>query len=551
MTTIPKTQRAVQLTGPSELTFNPNKEVFQPGPDQILAKTEAIGLCFSDIKLLKQFDTHARKTKVTTVLTDDELSTMPNYKPLSEPTVPGHEACVRVVAIGENVKNITVGQRYLVQTDYRWLLTENSNASFGYNFEGGLQEYVLLDQRVITSPEGESLLIPASDNLAASAVALVEPWACVEFSYSSPERQKLKTKGRMLIVAEADIDIKLLKALFDSYGKPGTITFIGSGDLSSLGIDIISEKTISTLPPRAFDDILYYGSKADTLENLFDKLDKDAFINIIQCGGQFNRDLDALVGRVHYGNTRIIGTTSNNPSDSMTNIPKNCEIRENDKISIIGAAGPMGTMHVIRNICQGVQGISLYPSSRDDKRVDYINATCMPFAKERGIEMFAYNSTTNKPDELMDYVLIMAPVPALVSQAVQDTATSGVINIFAGIPAEVSATVDMNKYIAKRQYFVGTSGSTMDDMKTVLKKVEAGQLDTNISVMAVTGLKDVPKGIQAVEDNIFCGKILVYPTCQDVPLTPLDTLKAQNPDVAAAIKNGVWNKEAETALLRS
>ena len=35
------------------------------------------------------------------------------------------------------------------QTDYRWLPTAGSSSAFGYNFEGALQQYVLLDQRVV------------------------------------------------------------------------------------------------------------------------------------------------------------------------------------------------------------------------------------------------------------------------------------------------------------------------------------------------------------------------------------------------------------------
>ena len=76
-----------------------------------------------------------------------------------------------------------VGERYLVQTDYRWLPTSGSASAFGYNFEGALQEYVLLDERVITAPDGESMLIPVPEDLSASALALCEPWACVEDAY--------------------------------------------------------------------------------------------------------------------------------------------------------------------------------------------------------------------------------------------------------------------------------------------------------------------------------------------------------------------------------
>ena len=196
MKSIPEKQKAVQLIGPDELKLNTEKEVFTPGPYQILAQIEAVGLCFSDLKLLKQFSQHARKGNIRSGVDTAILDEIPGYVPADKPTVPGHETSVIVVAIGDKVTDIEVGARYLVQTDYRWLPNVISNASFGYNFEGGLQQYVLMDQRIITSPEGDSMLIPASKDLSASAVALVEPWACVENSYAARERTSLKAGGK-------------------------------------------------------------------------------------------------------------------------------------------------------------------------------------------------------------------------------------------------------------------------------------------------------------------------------------------------------------------
>ena len=64
MTDIPETQYAVQLVGPDELVLNKSKEVYAPEPHQILCRVEAVGLCFSDLKLLKQFSSHVRKGRV-------------------------------------------------------------------------------------------------------------------------------------------------------------------------------------------------------------------------------------------------------------------------------------------------------------------------------------------------------------------------------------------------------------------------------------------------------------------------------------------------------
>ena len=136
--TIPESQYAIQLVGPGQLTLNDNKPVFKPGPYQILARTECVGLCFSDLKLLKQFSEHARKSEVIEGLSRDILGEIPSYVPGDKPTVPGHEVTCRIIAVGEKVTQHKVGERCLVQTDYRDLPTASSNAAFGYNFEGGV-----------------------------------------------------------------------------------------------------------------------------------------------------------------------------------------------------------------------------------------------------------------------------------------------------------------------------------------------------------------------------------------------------------------------------
>ena len=164
MIAIPEKQRAVQLVGSDQLRINESKPVFQPGPHQALCQVEVCGLCFSDLKLLKQFSAHARKSEVISGIAPDVLAQMPHYVPGEKPAVPGHETVVRIVKVGADVRRFKVGERYLVQADFRWLPTRNSNSAFGYNFEGALQEYVLVDERVITAPDGESTFIPAPED---------------------------------------------------------------------------------------------------------------------------------------------------------------------------------------------------------------------------------------------------------------------------------------------------------------------------------------------------------------------------------------------------
>ena len=475
---IPTTQRAVQLVGPDQLTLNESKPVHHAGPHQVLCRIEVVGLCFSDLKLLKQFSGHARKSAPKSGIDQNALLEMPHYVPGDKPTVPGHETVVRIVEVGPRVTRFKVGERYLVQTDYRWLPTNGSASAFGYNFEGALQEYVLMDERVITAPDGESMLIPAPEDLSASAIALCEPWACVEDAYVEKQRRVLRDT-----------------------------------------------------------DVVYRGCDADEVEKLFAKIPVNGLMVICQCGGKFNRPVVVPVGRVHYGGIRIVGTTGSNVEDALASIPATAEIRPNDKINIIGAAGPMGTMHVIRDLCQGVPGVTVVAGDLSDERLAMLRKLSEPLAAKNKLTLRTYNPSKDKLTEKFDYIVLMAPVPALVTQAVVDAAPRAIINIFAGIPADKTATLDLDTYIEKQAYFIGTSGSTLDDLKAVLKKVVTRQLDTNLSVAAISGLEGAIEGIRAVEKNTMPGKILVYPSKKGMKLTPLG--------------DKLWTIETEKELLKS
>ena len=547
---IPKTQKAVQLVGPDQLKVNENKSIDKPGPYQILAEVEAVGLCFSDLKLLKQFTSHVRKSEIVSGIDKSILKEIPSYVPGELPTVPGHEAVVKIVEVGGKVADIKPGGRFLVQTDYRWLPTANSNAAFGYNFEGGLQQFVLMDQRVITSPDGESMLIPASDKLSASAIALVEPWACVEDAYAVKERTTLKENGQMLVVAEEEFNEKVFASFAARFGKPDKITLISNANtLKDIGITVENAGDISALADASFDDVIYFGSRPETVESLFAKVAANGLLNIVLCGGRFGRDISAQVGRVHYGNIRIVGTAGDNPSAGMEYIPVSGEIRRDDKIDVVGAAGPMGVMHVVRNLCQGVEGVKVYGGDLDDDRLGVLGKIAEPIAAKNGVEFVPYNPGNTQMDEKFDYVVVMAPIGKLVAASVGKAAQNGIINIFAGIPATVNADINLDGYIEKQLYFIGTSGSVLDDMKTVLKKVEDGSLDTNISVGAICGIEDAIKGIRAVENHSIAGKIIVYPFCRDLQLTVLEGIGETMPDVNGCLEGGLWNKEAENVLL--
>jgi L-sorbose 1-phosphate reductase len=548
--TLPQTQMAIQLVGPDKLALNSEKDVYQPNPHQILAKIDAVGLCFSDLKLLKQFDQHVRKSEILSGVEASVLGEIPSYKPGDAPVVPGHEAYGVIVAVGDQVRHHKVGQKVLIQTDYRWLKTAASNSAFGYNFEGGLQQYVLMDERVIVDPAtDESFLIPVDkDDISASAIALVEPWACVESSYITEERNTILAAGKLLVVVDEGRSVEGVCQSFAAEGTPAEVTVFGVNAVDGVNATVADD--LASLPNEGFDDIVYFGADKATIELLDAKLAANGIINIVLGGASIGQDVEVSVGRTHYGMTRWVGTTGSNAAESYQTIPDRGEIRDGDSTLVIGAAGPMGQMHVIRLICAGAENLSIVGTDFDDERLESLRQKAEPLAKERNVKLLLVNPNTTPVTDTFSYFAIMAPVAPLVAQSIKDSAEGALINIFAGIPASVKQDIDLDTYIIRKCFMFGTSGSRLSDMKIVLDKVLTGKLDTNCSVDAVCGMAGAIDGIRAVEARAMAGKIIVYPALTELPLVPLAELGDRFPTVAAALSDGIWNRRAEAELLK-
>ena len=552
---LPKTQHAIQLVGPGELRLVETKDVPTPGPYQVLARVEAVGLCFSDLKLLKQFSQHARKGEILEGLPREVLDEIPSYVPGNRPTVPGHEVVCRIVAVGDGVRHHTLNERCLVQTDYRTLRTANSNAAFGYNFEGGLQEYVLMDERVIIDPiSGERFLIPVSEDLSASAVALVEPWACVEDSYANPERQRIKLGGRLLVAVDEGSRVEGLTEALEA-AKPGLAVVVRMHDadrsaMSALGIRVESAGNLSPLPAESFDDIIYFGADSRIIETINDKLAPGGIANIVTGGRRIGELVSVGIGRVHYGMTRWTGTTGNRAVDSYRSIPACGEIRPGDRIAVVGAGGPMGQMHVIRNICQGMRDVSIFGTDVDDSRLHTLALKAGPLATSNRVQMELVNTTKEGLSGMFSYYALLAPIGKLVADAIANSREGCLINVFAGIPASTREKLDLDTYIANRCFMFGTSGSVIRDMRIVLEKIGRGQLDTNSSVDAISGMAGAQEGLAAVENRRLAGKIIVYPMLRALGLVPLTELARHFPTIGEKLQGGQWTRAAEQELLR-
>jgi threonine dehydrogenase-like Zn-dependent dehydrogenase len=245
-----------------------------------------------------------------------------------------------------------------------------------------------------------------------------------------------------------------------------------------------------------------------------------------------------------------VGTPGASAADAYAMIPADGEMRPNDRVLVIGAGGPMGQMHVIRAVASGIPGISVVAADHHGARLAALSGKVDPLAQANGVSYRAINTVEDPQPPGFTYYAIMAPVPAIAADAIEDAAPGAVINIFAGIPAPVRHPLNLDALIAKRLFVFGTSGSETEHMRIVLGKVTKGQLDTSASVDAVSGMAGAKDGLTAVENRTLAGKILVYPSLHDLPLIPLNKMPEKYPTVAAKMENGRWTPEAEAELLK-
>jgi threonine dehydrogenase-like Zn-dependent dehydrogenase len=230
----------------------------------------------------------------------------------------------------------------------------------------------------------------------------------------------------------------------------------------------------------------------------------------------------------------------------------------------MGAAGPMGHMHVQRAIGVGPRPALLVATNRSSDRIHALAELYGESARQQDIDLVCLTEEALGPagfrqrllelsgGEGFDDIVILAPSVQAIEDAAAMAAPGGVINVFAGLNRGTEALLDLNPVIDGRQIrFIGSSGSSIADMRSMLVLVEQGVLDTNRTVAAISGLDGVYNGIQAVSEGRFPGKVVIYPHIIGLGLTPLPDLRQRLPQVYARLGPGeAWTVEAEDELLR-
>src|SRR5262245_15489277 len=89
------------------------------GPEELLVRQDACGLCFSDTKVIGLGPDHPR-------MTGRDMA--------RDPVTLGHEVACTVVGVGEKVKDrFTVGDRFVVQAD---VFYQGRSMAYGYVLSG-------------------------------------------------------------------------------------------------------------------------------------------------------------------------------------------------------------------------------------------------------------------------------------------------------------------------------------------------------------------------------------------------------------------------------
>ncbi|MCE5198566.1 MAG: alcohol dehydrogenase catalytic domain-containing protein [Armatimonadota bacterium] len=525
------------------------------GPDQLLLRIDAVGICFSDIKVINQGNQHPRV--IGRDLTVD-------------PVTLGHEAAVTVAGVGDSLKGkFSIGQRFIVQAD---VFVNGKSMAFGYALPGAQTQYQVVGQEVLAGDEG-CYLLPVQNTTGYAEAALAEPWACVVASYRINRRTSIKPGGVMWIVnagGEGDftfgmnIDSKTVIAsgvtgkLADELktlagqGKFDLVTSAGAGD-----IDALSAKY------GLFDDVVILGSDADVVEKAAECLGRDAVLSILS-NGNMTRPIKVDIGKIHYQNHSYLGATTGKLADAYgpTRVPS--ELKQGGSAWFIGAGGPMGQMHLQRAVELPNGPMKILATDVDTARLESVKQRFMPIAERRGVDLRVVNPMEISPEEFnklleeftggkgFDDIVALAPVAKLVEQAVPWMGEQCLMNIFAGVPTGTIASLDLTGVYAKGVRFVGSSGSKVTDMQDTLGAAESGELSTNTSVAAVGGIEASWDGMKAVKEGKFPGRVVIYPQISGLALTAVPEIGKVLPSVAAKLTDGMfWNREAEAELLRT
>jgi len=556
----------------------------QPAPNEILVRIDAVGICFSDLKILRLGEAHPKIAR--------DLRT--------HPAVMGHEICCTVVQVGDALQGrFRVGERYIVQAD---VYVNGRVQAVGYALDGGYTQYTVFGEPVLNGDAG-CYLLRCPDHLSDAEAALVEPWACVVASYRIQPRPTPLPNGRWLVIlpyapmvryrcggleklnpptpvpspplergervrVRGDSGIALL--LTDSRGNPLAEAFEQAAHALGMGTHRLATPADAlydparvralrdTYAPDGFTDILIFGEPTpEVLEAAQDALGYGGALSFT-C----HRTMPPVpvdVGRLHYDRLLLMGTTSWDITDAYRHT-RDTALRKGERLLLFGAGGAMGQMHLFYALTRPEPPAQVVVVDRHPERLEPLREMGIPLAQQAGIELQFYCNADADPEAQQahlralcphgyDHIMLLASSAEAVALTYPLLTDGGVLNLFAGIPKGQKVPLDLTLLASRHMRLLGSSGSAMDDIAECLRLVAEGALPARKVIGAIAGLNALPEALQAVQSHRYSGKVVVFPQLPDLPLTGLTELHERMPEVAAHLESGrYWTHEAERAL---
>jgi threonine dehydrogenase-like Zn-dependent dehydrogenase len=501
----------------------------------LLVRHDAVGLCGSDVHVIRAGQDH------------------PNiYRDMrARPVVLGHEVALTVVAVGENLNRYQPGNRFVVQAD---IFAGGVRYAYGYEIQGGLSQFNILDQRVLNG-DGGSYLLPLEPATGYAEAALTEPWACVEAAYRIQYRAGWKEGGTVLIAGRGQA------TGWEDWSAGTVYLFDVSPSLAERVHSWAAARGIKVSEDQgetAFDDVLVLSTDAEMIETMARRLADGGILNIV-ADEPVDRPVAFDVGRVHYDRITVIGTLG---PDVRPAYQVRSTLRKGGTVWVLGAAGPSGQMHIVHAMEIGPQPRQIVATNLRSARIQVVAERLASTAAATGIELvcltehplgteaFHQRLWAQTKGRGFDDIVVLAPSASAITSAADLLAPGGVLNLYAGVPRGTMVSIDVSSIIQRGIRLIGSSGSSIADMQRVLEMAQSGAISTNPLVSAIGSLEAAVDGLRAVAAGQFAGKVVIYPQIPSLPLTPLSDLQDVLPDVYAKLGDGqTWTVEAEKALL--
>jgi L-sorbose 1-phosphate reductase len=524
--------------------------------ENIIVRIDAVGLCFSDIKLISAGSAHPR---------------IEGRNLAKNPTVPGHEVTMTVVGVGTKWKGkFTLGSRWIIQAD---IFYKGRSVSFGYALPGGLSQYAVIGSEVLEGDEG-CYLVPVRPETGRAEAALVEPWTCVIASYQIAARTRMRDGARVLFAGfpKGQVGLKLdgLEAM-----KIAGISHAGLSEANAAAVQDLARRLgvaleaadlgrLSELAPAAAPtEVVCAGTPdRDTFAKLVNAIDADGVVGVHS--SEPDADLPVDVGKAHYRRLELVGSMDGAVAASYSANTREALV-PGGRAWFVGGAGPMGQMHVIKAVMDDKGPSSVLVTDLSDERLASLKHLVSLLCQDCGrkVSLRFENPKDLSGDELdaflsreypggFDDVVVLVPVAAIISQASRYISPRGVMNVFAGVKVGTIAELPLAAVVRQHARITGSSGSPLSAMRETLRLTEARRLNTAFSLAAIGDMDAGAKGLKALMDNTYPGKVVIFPFASGIGLKSVREIARELPEVAPLLLDGqYWTREAEAVFLRS